>query len=90
MSKYLVQLAIAVDQLLNALIGGWADETLSSRAYRQQHKKHWLIAMKIFDRLFFFQSNHCMKAYQSELLRHQTFPIRTETAILCPFQNPQR
>lgn len=25
---------IAVDQLLNTLLGGWPDETLSSRCYR--------------------------------------------------------
>lgn len=28
------QVMVAVDQLVNTLLGGWADETLSARAYR--------------------------------------------------------
>jgi|UPI00030688AB hypothetical protein len=33
------QVLIAVDQLANTLIGKWADETLSSWAWRERHKK---------------------------------------------------
>lgn len=32
----LKQIAIAFDQLLNAMLGGMADETLSARAHRTQ------------------------------------------------------
>jgi len=32
------QILIAVDQLANAVIGGWADETLSSRAWGREQK----------------------------------------------------
>lgn len=32
----LKQLLIAIDQVLNALLGGMADETLSARAHRQR------------------------------------------------------
>nr|DAW65242.1 MAG TPA: hypothetical protein [Caudoviricetes sp.] len=63
------QVLIAIDQLLNAFLGGYADETLSSRAWR--HKKDgtrswpcWLI-----DHLFFMQEKHCKCAYESELER---------------------
>ena len=65
------QVLIAIDQLINTLIGGYADETLSSRAYR--HKKDgsrswpaWII-----DHLFFWQCEHCKAAYESELKRTQ-------------------
>ena len=34
MKKYAYQLLIAADQLINALLGGYPDETLSSRIYR--------------------------------------------------------
>ena len=37
--NYSRQLFIAIDQLGNALLAGYADETLSARAYRSQHKK---------------------------------------------------
>ena len=33
------QILIAVDQLANAVIGGWADETLSSRAWREDRRR---------------------------------------------------
>ena len=33
-AAYAYQVAISADQLLNAVLGGFADETLSSRIYR--------------------------------------------------------
>ena len=33
------QIAIAFDQLINAVLGGYADETLSARAHRMRVKK---------------------------------------------------
>lgn len=69
-----LQILIAIDQLLNSLIGGYADETLSSRAYR--HKKNgsrswpaWLI-----DHIFFWQEEHCKASYESELERSHLSP----------------
>lgn len=72
--SYIVQLAVAVDQLGNALLGGYADETLSSRAYRQNHKRRWAVVEKVINTIFFFQKDHCYKAYLAELDRRQTFP----------------
>ena len=69
------QILIAIDQLFNALFGGWADETLSSRAWRQQHKKkHWSVLRMVIDALFFWEKDHCRKAYESELDRTQLPP----------------
>ncbi len=67
-----LQVFIALDQLANTLLGGWADETLSSRAYRrsQQGKP---AARRIIDGLFFWQKEHCKHAYESEIYRRQ-FP----------------
>ena len=63
------QVALALDQLFNTLLGGLADETLSARAYRQRHKKRWTIVMKVLDSLFFWQDDHCLNAYVSEVIR---------------------
>lgn len=75
LKDYVIQVLVAFDQLANALLLGSADETLSSRAYRAEYKD--LIFGKIFrpliDCLFFWQENHCYKAYMSELNRKQ-FP----------------
>ena len=66
------QILIAVDQLANAVIGGWADETLSARSYRAHRDGKLLgkITMPVIDLLFFWQGpNHCKNAYIKEFER---------------------
>ena len=66
----LLQVLIAIDQTINAIFNGYADETLSCRAYRRQHKnKFWKYGRIVIDALFFWQEDHCYKAYQSEVER---------------------
>lgn len=68
----MMQVLIAIDQLANTTLNGYADETLSSRAHRRQHKnKFWKYGRILIDALFFFQQNHCHKAYLSERERRQ-------------------
>lgn len=69
------QVLVALDQLGNAILGGWADETMSSRAYRHaeiEKDKRW--PMVLIDHLFFWQDQHCKQAYESELERSQLPP----------------
>jgi hypothetical protein len=68
---YIHHLLIALDQLANALLAGYADETLSSRMYRYELKEKQLgkIMRPIIDTLFFFDKNHCFNSYLSELDR---------------------
>lgn len=64
------QLLIAIDQLFNALLFGWADETLSARAWRLSAKSDAMRMIRIFiDALFFFDRNHCRNSYLSEIER---------------------
>lgn len=71
----LLQIAIAFDQLGNTVLGGWADETLSARAFRCQHRSWcWRVARRAIDTLFFWQYNHCENAYRSERERLQAPP----------------
>lgn len=75
--KFIIyQTLIALDQLLNALIGGWADETLSSAAYRSEQKGYFWgkITRPSIDTIFFWQTNHCYQAYLSERQRLQSPP----------------
>jgi hypothetical protein len=74
---------IALDQLANAVLGGWPDETLSSRAYRwhTSGKRHWprtwidAIALRIFR-----DPDHCRVSYESERAGRQLPPeLRPET-----------
>lgn len=71
------QLLIAIDQTINTccfwLPGkGWADESLSARAWRIREQCPRLY--KVIDALFFWESCHCLLSYQSELKRLQSPP----------------
>lgn len=63
------QVLIALDQLINAALGGFADETLSARLWRKQHPAH-----KLVDAIFFWDrqgpTRHCQLSYEAEMLRH--------------------
>ena len=75
LKRYGYHIIIAIDQLFNALTGGAADETLSSRTYRgavlaKQPKKRWRVLYYVINGIF-FDKNHCKTAYESELSRKQ-------------------
>ncbi|KGQ55024.1 hypothetical protein IO44_07630 [Gallibacterium anatis str. Avicor] len=66
---------IAIDQLCNALTGGGADETFSSRCYRRavltdKPKKRWRFWFRLVNGMF-FDKDHCKTAYESEVKRRQ-------------------
>jgi len=63
---HLKQVAIAFDQLCNALGGGWADETFSSRCWRWELDGARAWPRKLVDAIFFFDPRHCEASYQSE------------------------
>lgn len=73
MKTYLLNLAISLDQLANALLAGDPDETLSSRAWRaeQSGQRYWGWTRRAIDALFWWQRGHCQAAYESELRRAQ-------------------
>lgn len=70
------QILIAIDQLFNAILSGWADETLSSRAWRQHEKKRrWYYLRRLIDGLFFWEKDHCRLSYESEQERSHLPPV---------------
>ena len=71
---YAKAVLIAIDQLLNALLCGWPNETLSSRCWRwdRDGKRHW--PRRMVDALFFWEKEHCRESYESEQLRMQMPP----------------
>jgi hypothetical protein len=69
MKLYILQVLIAFDQFVNALLGGWADETLSSRAWRTSKT-----LTRIIDAILWFDQDHCFESYVSEQLRTQLPP----------------
>ena len=72
------QVLVALDQFVNTLIGGYADETLSCRAYRHYLKGEHKWVKVLIDCLFFFEDNHCYNSYLSEQERLQLPPALRE------------
>ena len=81
---WLYQLFLVADQALNVLltpwhIGAWADETMSSRAWRAwRDGRPWgRVARPVIDALFVWQrapGGHCRQAYERELQRYHAPP----------------
>lgn len=71
MKRYFLHVLIALDQFLNAVTGGFADETLSSRIYREARagRRGWVAAEKCVNHLFFWQDGHCRRAWLRERAR---------------------
>jgi len=70
--QYIKNILVSVDQLLNTVMLGDPDETMSSRAGRVWPDSKW---RKFIDWLMFWQSNHCHKAIEkSEGKKDLLFP----------------
>ena len=68
----LKQVAIALDQLANTLLGGYADETVSAKAWRKKDDFWgWNWVYRVANALFFWQDDHCYDSYQTEVQRRQ-------------------
>lgn len=65
------QLLIALDQLANTLVGGYADETLSARAHRVAEEGGPAWPQRAINALFWWERQHCLRAYRSEVERRQ-------------------
>lgn len=73
---WLKHVLIAIDQALNALCGGWPDETFSSRCWRNCNRPGWKQIRLVVDFVarLFGDVNHCEESYISEELRRQSPP----------------
>lgn len=87
---YLVQVGIAADQLINALIPpitgtlSYSDETLSARCYRANRDgRMWgRVMMPVIDVLFLWQTDsHCYMAYLKEIERRGLPPEYRNDAL---------
>lgn len=60
--RYIERIAIALSVLLNVILGGSSNQTLSARQYQRKRDRKlnlvWLI-----DTIFFFDQDHCMMSW---------------------------
>lgn len=67
--EYFKGIFVCLDQLLNAILGGYPDETFSSRVYRKSvaGQKIWKMLHWLVDKMFFWEDNHCYVSYKNEI-----------------------
>lgn len=67
-SGYVYNNIIAFDELLNALTGGYPNETISSRAGRAAHNTHYwaCILCKILN---YLEKDHCQRSLEATVSR---------------------
>jgi hypothetical protein len=95
--SYGMNALIALDQLLNAVLGGSCDETLSSRTHRMARLSRdkrrsrltvgWAYFEKIVDTIFWLDKGelgegHCLLSYQVEMLRGHLPKAMVRASIL--------
>ncbi len=85
-TEFLRQLFLTFDQLLNVCLLGYADETLSARAWRayDKRRKFGLLFKPVIDALFIWQHQpndlgHCYNAWLKEIDRRALPPAYRET-----------
>lgn len=72
--RYFWNLLIALDQLINSVLFGDPDETLSARTHRNAEDGQWFWrALRwLIDLMFRWESpNHCRESYENEMARAQ-------------------
>lgn len=69
--EYIKNILIGIDQLINTIIKGDPDETISSRAWRSYADGSLKWPKILIDFIFFWEKDHCYNAYLSEVNRTQ-------------------
>lgn len=71
---YVFNVLIGIDQLINTILGGYPDETISARCYRNYDTNGWwMFAHDMINCISFLlgQRRHCYNAWLSECQRIQ-------------------
>lgn len=75
LKTYIFNILVAVDQLVNTVLAGYPDETLSSRAHRAYvADKPFKFFRYIINAIFWWQVDHCLSAYNYEKRRQDIPP----------------
>jgi uncharacterized membrane protein YbhN (UPF0104 family) len=66
MKQYFWNILICIDQFINTLLGGFPDETLSSRMGKHVTKGDCIICSFICGFLNLFEKDHCIKNIEKD------------------------
>jgi hypothetical protein len=62
--RYIWNILLSLDQLLNSILGGFPDETLSSRMGKHVAKKDCPFCNLVCKFLNLFEKDHCIKSIE--------------------------
>jgi hypothetical protein len=62
-----MQILVALDQLVNTIFGGYAEETMSSRCWRLREFQPYKTLRPVIDTILFFDPDHCETSYLNEV-----------------------
>lgn len=63
---YLYNLLLAIDQLVNAILGGYCDETISSRIGKRVVRNDSWLCNLLCKLLNLIEKDHCIKAIEKD------------------------
>lgn len=66
MKMYFWNVLISIDQFINTLLGGFPDETMSSRMGKHLAKRDCILCNFICRMLNLFQKDHCQKSLEKD------------------------
>jgi len=83
MSTYFKNITTCLSQILNTIIGGNPDMTLSSRAYVSARKgnKYGIFFEKVINYTFFWQNEHCFFSWMQDV-RYANYVYNTERFLM--------
>lgn len=66
--RYFLRVATLFSQTLNTVfLFGNPDETVSARCYRLRNRKGWGMAYRTFNKIFFWQKDHCHESFLDDV-----------------------
>lgn len=63
MKQYILNVLAAISQIVNALLGGHPNMTLSARCYRERDRLVWGALRLIINAVFWFDEDHCYSSW---------------------------
>ena len=66
--SYFIRIATLLSQAFNTVVLlGNPDETVCARCYRLRDRKGWGMAYRTFNRIFFWQKDHCYESFLNDV-----------------------
>jgi len=77
MKAYALNILAAISQVINAIIGGDPNVTISARCHRGRDRYPWKVLRWVINKSFWFEEDHCKASYVRDQEFCQRLAART-------------